>query len=377
MVAARASHRLIAVGAGAALVLLGTLTLFNGANAAPAGGSAAVIPPGQSEEACLACHEDPSLSLRLPSGEILPLSIRPDDLHASIHGALGIGCQACHLDLEGYPHPRTDYSNRRELASALYESCQRCHPDHYARTLDSMHADAAAAGNPDTPICTDCHGAHYVQPPDQPRTSISQTCGRCHTQISASYTESVHGSALVQEDNPDVPVCTDCHGVHNIQDPRTALFRVESPELCAGCHADDELMGRYGLSTDVYALYSLSWHGVDVSVYKAIWPTIWHDSAVCTDCHGVHDILSTDDPRSRVNPANLLATCRTCHPEAGPNWSGAWTGHYQVSLERTPFVYYTQVFYEGFTPFVLWLSGGYVFLQILRATVARVRRSLR
>ncbi len=377
MAQARPSLRPLVIGAAALLALVIALLLVGEANAAPPDHGARVMPSGQSQDDCLACHDDPTLSMTLPDGEVLPLSIGSDSLQASVHGALGIGCQACHPDLDGYPHPSAGFTNRRMLSRTLYQACQRCHPDNYARTLDSMHADAAAAGNLDAPICTDCHGAHDIQPPDQPRATVSHTCGRCHTTIYADYAESVHGSALLAEDNPDVPVCTDCHGVHNIQDPRTALFRVESPELCAGCHADPELMGRYGLSADVYALYSLSWHGVDVSVYRAIWPTIWHDSAVCTDCHGVHDIRRTEDPQSRVNAANLLTTCRTCHPEAGPNWTGAWTGHYQVSLERTPFVFYTQVFYESFAPFVLWLSGGYVFLQILRATIARVRRSLR
>ena len=178
------------------------------------------------------------------------------------------------------------------------------------------------------------------------------------------------------EDNPDVPVCTDCHGVHNIQDPRTALFRIETPELCAGCHANQELMAKYGLSADVYELYRISWHGVDVSVYRANWPSIWHESAVCTDCHGVHHILKTEDPESTVNPANLLTTCQKCHPGVGKNWTGAWTGHNKVSQERTPFVYYTQAFYKAFIPAVLAISALYVLLQIIRATVARVRRSL-
>jgi len=269
------------------------------------------------------------------------------------------------------------YSDTRELSRALYQACQRCHSDNYDRTLDSMHAQAANAGNLEAPICTDCHGTHDIQAPDQPRAQISTTCGQCHTDISRLYAESVHGAALIEADNPDVPVCTDCHGVHNIQDPRTSLFRVQTPELCAGCHADPERMGRYGLSADVYSLYALSWHGVDVAVYRANWPTIWHESAVCTDCHGIHDIRRTSDPLSRVNPDNLLTTCQTCHPDAGPNWTGAWTGHNRVSIDRTPFVFYTQAFYDAFAPFVLWLSGIYVFLQVLRATVERVRRSLR
>ena len=136
-------------------------------------------------------------------------------------------------------------------------------------------------------------------------------------------------------------------------------------------------MSKYGISTDVYSLYRTSFHGVDVSVYKANWPTIWHDSAVCTDCHGVHDILPASDPKSTVNPANLLATCQKCHPGAGPNWTAAWTGHNQIDPARTPFLYYVEQFYSGFTPLVLWLSIIYVVLQIIRAVVGRVQRSLK
>jgi len=329
------------------------------------------------EAYCLSCHGNPDLSMELPSGETLSLYISPDTLSHSVHSPLGIECQACHTEITTYPHPELAAQNQRELSLAFYEACAKCHPDNYDKAQDSVHAQVAAAGNQAAPVCTDCHGAHDVQPPDQPRTEISTTCGKCHSAISEEYLTSIHGEALVQEDNPDVPVCTDCHGVHNIQDPRTPQFRIESPEMCAGCHADAELMAKYGLSADVYSLYDLSWHGVDVSVYKANWPTIWHESAVCTDCHGVHNIRATGDPASSVNPANLLSTCQKCHPGVGPNWTGAWTGHNQISLERTPFVYYTDVFYSIFAPIVLWGSVLYVVLKIIHALVERTRRSLR
>lgn len=38
--------------------------------------------------------------------------------------------------------------------------------------------------------------------------------------------------------------------------------------------------------------------------------------ANCASCHGVHDILPSSDPRSKINPANLAATCGKCHPGA-------------------------------------------------------------
>ena len=354
-----------------------TLAVAGLAALASTGTARADRPVQQTEEYCLSCHGNPNLSMTLPEGEVLSLYVSRDTLNNSIHSPLGIECEACHTDIKTYPHPAIDFANRRELSRALYQACEKCHSSNYTKAQDSMHAQAAAAGNLEAPICTDCHGAHDVQSPNEPRARISQTCGQCHNQIFAQYKDSIHGSALIQTGNPDVPVCTDCHGVHNIQDPRTAQFRVQSPELCAGCHADPQRMDKYGLPTDVYSLYTTSFHGVDVSVYRANWPTIWHDSAVCTDCHGVHDILPASNPASTVNPKNLLATCQKCHPNAGPNWTSAWTGHNRISLQRTPFLYYVDVFYSSFTSLVLWLSVIYVALQIIRAVVERVRRSLR
>jgi hypothetical protein len=326
-------------------------------------------------EDCLTCHGDTDLTMELPSGEVISLYISREALDQSIHEGLGISCDSCHPQISGYPHPEIDYENYRELSRTLYHACEVCHANKYEETLDSIHAEMALAGRPEAPVCTDCHGAHDIQDPDDPRSKVSLTCGQCHTTIAAEYRESIHGAALIELDNPDVPVCTDCHGVHNIQDPRTAQFRIQSPEMCAYCHDDPVIMEKYGLA-DVYDIYSLSWHGIDVSVYKANWPNIWHESAVCTDCHGVHAILPPSDPRSTVNPDNLLATCQKCHPDAGPNWTGAWTGHNEVSLEKTPLVFYTQAFYASFVPFVLIISAAYVLLRIIRATVDRVRRNL-
>lgn len=330
----------------------------------------------KTEEYCLSCHSNPDLTKTLPSGEVLSLYVDPEMLRSSLHSPAGIECEACHTQITTFPHPEISYQSRRELARSYYLACQKCHSDQYARTQDSIHARVAEGGNLQAPICTDCHGAHNVQAVERARTWISTTCSHCHTQIYAEYKDSVHGSALIEEDNPDVPVCTTCHGVHNIQDPRTAQFRVAEPDLCASCHANAELMAKYGLSADVYALYSTSWHGVDVTVYKANWPTIWHESAVCSDCHGIHNIRPTDDPASSVNPQNLLATCQKCHPQAGPNWTGAWTGHNRISYERTPILYYVKAFYDSFVPLVLWGCILYVVLQILRSSIERVRRSL-
>jgi nitrate/TMAO reductase-like tetraheme cytochrome c subunit len=357
-------------------IILAGVILGTAAGLAVFGSAGASQPRQNTEEYCLSCHGNQDLQMTLPSGEVLSLYVSPDKLMASIHSPLGIECKACHTDINSYPHPEDTYQTRRDLSRGYYLSCKKCHSTIYEKAQDSMHAEVAAE-HPEAPVCTDCHGSHYVQPAGEPRAQISTTCSTCHEEIYTSYKQSIHGEALIGEHNPDVPVCTDCHGVHNIQDPRTAQFHIDTPEMCANCHANEELMSKYGLPADVYNLYELSWHGVDVSVYKARWPTIWHESAVCTDCHGKHNILPSDNPQSTVNQAHLLETCQKCHPGVGENWTGAWTGHNKISLERTPWLFYVDVFYATFTPVVLWIAGIYVLLQIIRAAVDRVRRSLR
>ncbi|MDH3404819.1 MAG: cytochrome c3 family protein, partial [Acidobacteriota bacterium] len=54
------------------------------------------------------------------------------------------------------------------------------------------------------------------------------------------------------------------------------------------------------------AMYQTSQHGLSVAGGD-------ERAAVCTDCHGVHDIRAPDHPRSPANPANLGATCGRCH----------------------------------------------------------------
>ncbi len=39
------------------------------------------------------------------------------------------------------------------------------------------------------------------------------------------------------------------------------------------------------------------------------------DAANCSSCHGTHDILKTDNPKSKVSPKNLATTCGNCHDD--------------------------------------------------------------
>lgn len=321
-------------------------------------------------EFCLACHGDKTLELTLESGERRSLFVDAESFARSIHGDK-LRCTDCHSDIETYPHPERTFKNLREFTLAYYEGCKGCHFDNYTKTLDSVHYIVLSKGNLRAPLCVDCHGAHDVASPGVPKSRISKTCAQCHREVYQRYAQSVHGKALLQEENVDVPVCADCHRSHDIEDPRTASFHLKTPELCASCHTDEALMGKYGLSADVLQTYLKDFHGMTASFYRKEQITPATFTAVCTDCHGVHDILKVKDPRSAVMKTNLVKICLKCHPDATGNFPAAWLSHYEPSPEKAPLVYYVRLFYLFFIPFVVLGLILQILLHIWRVVVNR------
>jgi nitrate/TMAO reductase-like tetraheme cytochrome c subunit len=312
---------------------------------------------------CLGCHGNPELSLELDNGDVLSLYVEESDHARSVHGQVGIACVQCHTGIDGFPHPDFRAADRRDASLQLYTACQTCHADQYARANDSVHGRALEAGNREAAICTDCHTAHTVRRLTNPATRqllpdariwVPQTCAQCHSAIYDKYSDSVHGAALIEEDNLDVPTCIDCHGVHDIGDPTTAAFRLQSPSICAKCHTDSSIMDKYGISTQVLNTYVSDFHGTTVTLFEKQTPDAETNKPVCFDCHGVHDIKPVDDPEKGLHVReNLLLRCQVCHPTATANFSEAWLSHYIPSQEKTPLVYFVNLFYQIFIPGVL------------------------
>ncbi len=321
---------------------------------------------------CIGCHQIPGLSTELAGGELLPLTVDPDAYAASAHRSLT--CVSCHTNISGYPHPRLTAGDRRSFQLERYTQCQTCHQAQYQETLDSNHARALAGGNRQAAICTDCHGAHDVSDPTQPRQKISATCRKCHSAVYDQYAASVHGKALAETSNPDVPVCTDCHGAHTQEDPTTVRFRLKSPDLCGKCHADRVLMERYGLSTEVFNTYVADFHGTTVELFQRQHPDQPTNKAVCTDCHGVHDIKQVTAGDATVVKENLLVTCQRCHPNATANFPDSWVGHFIPNRQHYPLVYYVNLFYRFFVPAVIGGMTLFVLLDAGRRIFNRFRR---
>jgi nitrate/TMAO reductase-like tetraheme cytochrome c subunit len=327
------------------------------------------VQPIVGNDVCLGCHGKPGSSMTLQNGEILDLYVDPDNYAASIHGKDGYACVQCHTDLGAYPHPLFTETSLRDTSLRLTQTCNRCHSGEYMLTMDSIHYDKLAIGIKEAAVCTDCHGSHNVQQwtdsetntlLPEVRLNIPVTCSRCHSAIYQKYLTSVHGAALTEEGNTDVPTCIDCHGVHNIGNPTTSEFRLNSPQICADCHTDPALMDKYGISTDVLNTYVSDFHGTTVTLFQKQSPDAETNKPVCYDCHGVHDISKVDDPKTGIEmQENLLVRCQECHPDATSNFPSSWMSHYIPSPEHYPLVYYVNLFYKVFIPLVL---GGMIAL---------------
>jgi len=327
--------------------------------ATPAAAPAAPAPAPAAEESCLDCHSDPDIALDLKDGKSHSLHVDQEGFRKSVHGPK-LRCGDCHPDETEVPHPEKQFANERSIAIAYYEKCKRCHFASYTKTLDGVHVSLQAKGRSEAALCTDCHGAHDIGRPDEPRSRISATCAKCHARIYDSYRGSVHGKALLETANGDVPVCTDCHRAHDIADPRERDWRLRTPELCGSCHANRRLMDRYGLSTAVLKTYLADFHGLAASLQRES-DDGGRVAAVCTDCHGVHDIATTRGPGAAAMKQNLGNVCRKCHADAKESFPQAWLSHYEPSASKTPIVWAVKIFYMFMIPFTV---GG-VILQII------------
>jgi predicted CXXCH cytochrome family protein len=325
--------------------------------------------PDPTVQECIECHGDHTLTMTLGDATEKTLFADAAVVARSRHAGKAT-CVDCHPDAREVPHPERQFLSARQFRVAMSEYCQRCHFSDYQRTLDSVHAEPLKRGDVTAPVCVDCHGGHDVDRPNAPRTRVADTCARCHEGIAKRYAASVHGRD-VAKDIADVPTCTDCHRTHDIGGPRQIGWRTSTPEICGRCHADPQRMKKYGLSTAVLRTYASDFHGKTAALHKGSTQDEQSFVALCTDCHGVHDIVRAKDSNSQVIQANLANTCRKCHADASSNFPQAWLSHYEPSWSHSPGVYAVKVGYAVFIPFIIGGLGLQIVLHLWRMAVNR------
>ncbi|MBI4295428.1 MAG: hypothetical protein HY669_04595 [Chloroflexi bacterium] len=273
---------------------------------------------GLDQYQCLACHNRPGLSKTNGNGMEVSLYVDERDFSGSAHRY--IDCTTCHTqDPHNVPTPLTKLS--------LAEKCGTCHQYQYQQHLQSIHGEQLARGNPDVATCVDCHSP---------------------------------------VGNP--------HSVVRVLQPNAPAYPKNIAQTCGKCHADPDLMGRYGIVEKVYESYMRSFHGKATQLASDELSQL--DKATCVNCHGTHNIKLVADPNSPVaGMENLVRTCEQCHSGAGINMASGFLGHKEATPERFPVVHWAERFFYVLTASVVSLGVIMVAMESGRWLAGRRRRS--
>ena len=195
------------------------------------------------------------------------------------------------------------------------EDCLACHNDS-TMTKDVNGKQVSLYVNPDAFknsihgtmfSCVDCHSDIKSSPHETTPAKI--TCAQCHADQQAAYDRSYHAKAIKAGDG-QAATCVDCHGSpHELLPAGDAKSRVNHaniPATCGTCHGQKFVMGASGHRAQPFLSYEESVHGKAVAAGS-------DKAAVCTDCHGSHEILAASDSKSSIFKFNVPATCAKCH----------------------------------------------------------------
>jgi hypothetical protein len=285
-------------------------------------GAAALAGAARADESsdCLVCHSAQRLAERGPGGQARSLFVDPASYYGSAHGKQN--CSACHGALGVGPH------------------------------------GAAEAGAPAVP---QPYAAFLVGRPAARQVAVAN-CMKCHPKEFQQYQASIHAAACAGGDTA-APLCDDCHGQHAIrgsEDLESSVSTAQVPSTCARCHADAEVMARRDIKTNVVQTFESHFHARKRELGDT-------RAAVCTSCHGVHEIRAPEDPASSVNPANAAHTCGQpgCHPGASPEFAASFS-HRVPTMHVEPLVYLLTHVHHYMLYLVLSVMFIHIILDMLR-----------
>ncbi len=196
-------------------------------------------------------------------------------------------CLACHASGSGLVKEEAGKQVSLEVSEEKYKA--------------SMHGSMFA--------CVDCHSDIKKSPHET--TPQKPQCATCHADQDNAYRHGFHAQAVKAGDK-NAATCQDCHGnVHELLaagDPNSKVHRTNIPATCGACHGQKFVMEKAGISDRPFVAYEESVHGKSIAKDGDN-----SKAAVCTDCHGSHEILSAGNPKSSIFKFNVPATCAKCH----------------------------------------------------------------
>ena len=155
------------------------------------------LPPEQSSQMCLACHQ---------GGPIM-------DWRANVHVLNGVGCNECHKSHK-ITGPKMVYLGDPDL-------CFTCHQEKKAETMLPSHHPLREKKMK----CGSCHDNHGSENNNLKKQHLNDVCFECHAEYQGPF---------VFEHAPVVEDCSICHDPHGTV--ANNLLRQSEPFLCLRCH---------------------------------------------------------------------------------------------------------------------------------------------
>jgi len=265
---------------------------------------------GKPSPGCVSCHATHSAALPPSTGAVNKLceschsgamkQVETGAHREAIASGGVMSCSSCH-DVHATHKPHLD--------QGVISACNECHAGYRDQFVGTVHQPLLEQGKMN---CLSCHRTHQVTDAGEKE---SFGCGACHTEVEATYRTSVHRMARLHG-NRTAATCADCHTGHHVKainDTASLVYRDRIPQTCGKCHGNTSVV-----TSDFVRLpislpsYTASVHGKPDE--KGSPP------AVCTDCHGTHNLQGASEPTSSIAKVNLATTCGTCHQVASEEY---------------------------------------------------------
>ncbi len=264
-------------------------------------------PPLSETDQCLSCHLD---------DDVMPQDYGEHDIHMQ----KGLSCAGCHGgdpandDMDDSMSPAAGYVGIPDKKD-IPRFCGKCHSDidfmrQYQPAIQtdqaeqyghSVHGAKLMRGDTSVAVCTSCHSGHNIMPASDPRSTVyalnvPETCNKCHgdaqymkkydipTDQYEKFKKSVHGQALLEEQDTGAPACNDCHGNHGAMPPGITSIS----HVCGTCHINNM---EYFAGTKMAAGFKKKkLHG-------------------CEECHGNHEVPKPSDKMIGDDKSSVCAQC--------------------------------------------------------------------
>jgi len=240
----------------------------------------------------------------------------------SIHAERDVSCADCHggdpsaSTVDEAMSPQAGYIGVPAKAD-IPALCASCHSnvslmrqydlptDQYAKYKESIHGIRLAEGDLNVTTCFDCHGGHQILKANDPASTVYPSnvpalCAGCHSDKDLMapygiptnqydlYRQSVHGHALLDNQDFRAPNCATCHGTHGAAPPG---FQ-EVANVCGSCH---------GATQDYYL--------------KSPHADAGESGPKCVTCHGRYDVSK---PSEALYQGADPRHCGSCHAPDSP-----------------------------------------------------------